>query len=143
MDHGEEEPALAVLAEGAIFKIVAEAHVATCTVVNRIDVSAEEGARCAAEMRHVLLGKVISRDSPYVGFVFDVTQGPTVFGPKTRAALEELFRGAESNQKRVAVRVGAAAIQQLQFKSLCRECAPTQGRVFEDASANAWASGGS
>ena len=90
----------------------------------------------------MLLGRVIPRDSAYVGFVFDVTQGPSVFGPKTRAALEELFRGAEANGKRVAVRVGAAAIQQLQFKSLCRECAPTLGRVFDDERANGWASGG-
>jgi hypothetical protein len=132
---------LAVLAEGPIFKIVAEGTVATCTVVNRTDVSPEEGARCAQEMRDVLLGRVIPRGSVYVGFVFDVTNGPAVFGPRTRAALEEMFRETESQRKRVGVRVGPAAIQQLQFKSLCRECAPTQGRVFDDERAMDWASG--
>lgn len=93
-------------------------------------------------MREVLMDKVIPRGSPYVGFVFDVTMGPTVFGPKTRAALEEMFREAELQRTRVGVRVGAAAIQQLQFKSLCRECAPTQGRVFDDERAGEWAKTG-
>jgi hypothetical protein len=133
---------LAVLAEGPIFKIVGEGSIATCTVVNRSDVTPEEGARCAQEMRETLLGQVIPRASVYVGFVFDVSMGPVVFGPRTRAALEEMFREAEAQGTRIGVRVGAAAIQQLQFKSLCRECAPTQGRVFEDGRAADWARGG-
>lgn len=124
-----------VLAEGAIFKIVADGPIATCSVVNRSDVSPEEGARCAQEMREVLIGQVVARGSPYSGFVFDVTRGPAVFGPRTRASLEELFRTSETHGKRVAVHVGSAAIQKLQFKSLCRECAPTQGRVFDDEGA--------
>jgi hypothetical protein len=132
---------LPVLAEGAIFKIVGEGDFATCTVVNRTDVSPEEGARCAQEMRAVLMGQVIPSRSEYVGFVFDVTMGPTVFGPRTRVALEEMFRAAEAEKTRVAVRVGPNAIQQLQFRSLCRECAPTQGRVFEDGPADEWARG--
>jgi hypothetical protein len=127
------------LAEGAIFNIVADGPVATCKVVNRTDVTPEEGARCSREMRDVLVDRVLARGSAYAGFVFDVTNGPHVFGPRTRASLEELFRTAEAQSKRVAVRVGPHAVQQLQFKSLCRECAPTQGRVFEDDSANDWA----
>jgi len=133
---------LPVLAEGPIFKIVAEGTVATCSVVNRTDVSPEEGARCAQEMREVLMGKVIPRGSAYVGFVFDVTLGPPVFGPRTRVALEAMFSEAEAQKTRIGVRVGATAIQQLQFKSLCRECAPTQGRVFDDERALAWARDG-
>jgi hypothetical protein len=93
-------------------------------------------------MRAVLMDKVIPRGSPYAGFVFDVTMGPAVFGPRTRAALEEMFREAESQRTRIAVRVGTAAIQQLQFKSLCRECAPTQARVFDDERAGDWAKTG-
>jgi hypothetical protein len=133
---------LPVLAEGPIFKITGEGTLATCTVVNRADVSPEEGARCAQEMRETLMGKVIPRGSAYAGFVFDVTKGPAVFGPRTRAALEEMFREAEAQKTRIGVRVGAAAIQHLQFTSLCRECAPTQGRVFDDDKAEVWARGG-
>lgn len=138
---GKNVGVLAILAQGPIFKIVGEDRFAICTVVNRSDVTPEEGARCAQEMRDTLLGKVIPRGSGYVGFVFDVTQGPAVFGPRTRAALEELFRAAEAQKTRLAVRVGPAAIQQLQFKSLVRECAPTQGRVFDDETADLWAKG--
>lgn len=42
--------ALLTLGKGAIFEIVATDGVARYSVVNRSDITSEEGARCAAEM---------------------------------------------------------------------------------------------
>jgi len=128
-----------VLARGSNFEITAQGATVRCSVVNAPDITPEEGARCAALIHDTLSSEVFARHSPYAGLVFDVQLGPAVFGPKTRASLEELFRAAERAGKRVAVRVGDTAIQRLQFSSLCRECAPTQAAVVStDSEEHAW-----
>lgn len=120
------------IAGGAIFEITELDGVVRCVMTNRPDVTAEEGARCAQQIQQACT-RVLTRGSSYKGLVFDVRNGPAVFGPKTRAQLEELFRLAERNRVPVAVRVGEAAIQRLQFSSLCRDCAPTFAAVADDA----------
>jgi len=128
-----------VLARGTNFEISAAGRVARCSVVNSPEIDGDEGARCARLMEDTLTNQVLSRRSSYTALVFDVRRGPEVFGPKTRGALEELFRAAELAGKRLAVRVGSGAIQRLQFSSLCRECAPTQAKVvFSDHDEAAW-----
>lgn len=145
-DCGGEVPSYSpmdVLAVGANFEMVASDAIVRCVVVNRPDIDAEEGARCAKRMHDVLISKVLVRDSSYVGLIFDVRRGPDVFGPKTRAALEELFRTAEISGKRLALRLGDAAIQRLQFGSLCRDCAPLTSKIVEtDLDAHHWLRGG-
>jgi len=119
-----------VLAQGAIFEIRQSGELAWCEVVNREDVSAEEGARCANLMHEVLTLRVLSAHSLYRGLLFDVRRGPPAFGPKTRAALERIFAHAPGSQRRIAVLVGGSATQRMQFGNLCLEHAPVHARVF-------------
>jgi hypothetical protein len=120
-----------ILARGSNFEITTDGRIVRCRVVNAPDIDPEEGARCARQIHDTLAGQVLTPGSPYAGLVFDVQLGPPVFGPKTRASLEELFRAAERTHKRLAIRVGSAAIQRLQFASLCRECAPTYASIAD------------
>lgn len=132
-------PGRQVLASGAIFEIRADDDTVTCAVVNRSDVSAEEGARCASEMNEVLTTRVLGPRSPYRGFVFDVRKGPPAFGPKTRVALEMLFAAATTYGRRIAVLVGESPTQRMQFGNLCLEHAKQNAQVFQsEASAREW-----
>src|SRR5690242_18375304 len=96
-------PEPTILAQGPIFTIRGDGDFASCEVINRTDVSADEGARCAATMHEVLSARVLSPLSSYRGLLFDVRQGPPAFGPKTRGALERLFAAAATGRRRIAV----------------------------------------
>ena len=100
-----------ILAQGPIFEISAQDGVATCAVINRPNVSAEEGARCANQMNEVLTTLVLTPFSAYRGLLFDVRQGPPAFGPKTRAALELVFAAATGSKRKLAVLVGGSPTQ--------------------------------
>jgi len=127
------------LAHGAIFEITAQEGLVTCQVVNRADVSPEEGARCASLMNEVLTLRVLTPMSSYRGLIFDVRQGPPAFGPKTRAALEQVFAAATASRKLIAVVVSSSATQRLQFGNLCKEQAAQWSGVFEnEADAQRW-----
>jgi hypothetical protein len=119
-----------LLDEGPLYSIEESGGVVTCRVKNRADVNADEGASSAAQMQRFLVDRVLSPRAEYLGLVFDVSEGPTVFGPRTRAALEHMFRAAAKANKAIVVRVGEAAIQRLQFAGLCRECAPDVAQVI-------------
>jgi hypothetical protein len=126
------------LARGLIFAIDAEGDVVRCTLTNRADITPAQGADCAREIAKVLVETVLAPHSRYRGVIFDVSSGPTVFGPTTRVLLARIFRAAEAAKKRLAVRAGPTATQQLQFTNLCREHAPTFSRVFTNDSGAAW-----
>jgi hypothetical protein len=128
-----------VLAQGAIFEIVATGKMVTLEIVNRGDVTAEEGARCANQMNDVLTSRVLSARSPYRGVLVDVRNGPRAFGPKTRAALERVFAAATVSQRRIAVLASDSPTQRMQFSNLCVEHAKMHGRVFfDEPSARQW-----
>jgi hypothetical protein len=131
------------LASGAIFEIVEVDRIAECAVRNRDDVSPEEGARCAQEMQDFLISRVLVSGSSFAGLLFDVRLGPPVFGPKTRESLCEMLARAEAAKVPVGVVVGDAAIQGLQFRSVCSESGPSVGRVFTNdlAGARKWVQG--
>jgi hypothetical protein len=131
-----------VLSAGEIYDIRSDGETARCTVVNRDDVDPAVGARCAAELERVLSREVLSRSSMLTGVVLDVRRGPAVFGPQTRASLERLFSQAERSGKRIVARVGTTAIQQLQFRSLCQDHAPTCGRIALTDEDELWVSHG-
>jgi hypothetical protein len=126
------------LASGAIYAITEEDQIVSCAVVNRLDITPNEGAACAQQMHSFLSQSVLSDGSAYLGLIFDVREGPAVFGPQTRAALERIFRQAEQTKHALAVQVGKAAIQRLQFASLCAECAPRWSKVFDREGAADW-----
>jgi hypothetical protein len=128
-----------VLARGPIFEISAQDEWAACEVTNRSDVSAEEGARCANLMNEVLTSRVLNVRSAYRGLLFDVRKGPAAFGPKTRAALGQVFAAAAGSGRRLAVLVGESPTQRLQFANLCQEHAKDHARVFlTEFSAREW-----
>jgi hypothetical protein len=128
-----------VLSYGPIFTIRSQGAIAWCEVINRDDVSPEEGARCAAMMNDVLTTQVLTPQSPYRGVVFDVRQGPQAFGPKTRAMLERIFVAANGSQRRIAVLVGGSPTQRMQFGNLCLEHARDHAQVFlSESSARDW-----
>lgn len=83
------------------------------------------GARLAGE-----LARGIERVLPQVKtLVFDVTEGPTVAGPKTTEALGALFASCERAGVALEVQTTNDAMQTLQFKRLVAEHAPKLGRV--------------
>lgn len=128
-----------LLGKGEVFEITAVDGIARLEVVNRPDVTPEEGARCASEMNDIITNRVLAPRSGYRALLVDVRRGPPVFGPNTRAALGDMFAKIEDAKKATAVLVGTPAIQRLQFSSLVREHARTTGKVFgEEEQALAW-----
>src|SRR5688500_16868783 len=90
-----------------------------CEVWSRPDLSEENGARNAREMVTFLTEKALQVGSRYRGILFDMRRGPPVFGPKTRAALLELFTQAARASIAVGVLTGTSPTQLLQFKNVC------------------------
>jgi len=128
------------VAQGEIFEITEVDGMLTCTVVNRPEVTPEQGARCAVDMHDAIDRELLRSPSKAQSLVFDVRRGPPAFGPKTRASLEKMFIKAEAQNRRLAILVGSSPTQMLQFGSLHRECAPTWSRVFSEAeAATQWA----
>ena len=126
------------LAHGDNHTISVRDGVVICEVVSRPDLSAEDGARNAAQLVDFLTKHVLHEGSPYRSLVFDVRRGPPVFGPKTRDSLSALFTLAGRVGIPVAVLVGDSPIQLLQFRNLCRDSGG-QAEVFHDeASAHSW-----
>jgi len=130
------------IARGEIYEIVGEGRLLICRVVNRADITAEVGARCAQEMDAALGESLLEPSSPYQGLVFDVRGGPIAFGPKTRASLFAMLGRAERASRRVAALVSDSPTQHMQFSNLQREVAPTMMIVSRsEDEARAWATG--
>ena len=119
------------LATGDNHTISIREGLAICQVWSRPDLSAEDGAKNAAQMVECLTTQVLHARSPYRGIVFDVRRGPPVFGPKTRETLSNLVNLAGKSGVPLAVLVGDSPIQLLQFRNLCRE-SPGRADVFSD-----------
>lgn len=105
-----------------------------CEVWSRPELSADDGARNARDMVTFLTEKALRVGSPYVGMLFDLRRGPPVFGPKTRAALLDLFTQAARASIPVGVLTGNSPTQLVQFKNVCRE-ASGRAAVFDDEAA--------
>jgi len=104
----------------------------------RPDLSAEDGARNAAQLTAYLCTHVLRPGSAYRGLIFDVRRGPPVFGPKTRESLSGLFGLAAKNGIDVAVLCGDSAIQVLQFRNLCRDSGGRADVFGNEAEAMRW-----
>jgi hypothetical protein len=132
-----------VLAAGEIYELVSDGRVLTCEVVNRAEVTAEVGARCAREMDELIGRELLGPAARHRGLVFDVRQGPIAFGPKTRTSLAAMFGAAERGSLRVAALVGDSPTQMMQFANLRREVAPNAMVVTRSPEeARAWVAGG-
>lgn len=119
-----------VLLDTPLITVTALDGVARATVENRSDVGAEEGAEIARRLVETVTREVFAPDARFRGLVLDVRDAPDVFGPKTRDALETLFRGAEAAKKPVGVLVRSTT-QRLQYDSLAGLYAPSKSRLFE------------
>jgi hypothetical protein len=119
------------LAQGDNHLISSRDGVAICQVWVRPDLSPEEGAKNAREMVSFLMQNALCQGSPFRGLIFDVRRGPPVFGPKTRETLLSLFDAAAKVNIPVAILAGAAPIQLVQFRNLCRESS-AKAEVFEN-----------
>ncbi|MEM6731880.1 MAG: hypothetical protein AAF658_10010, partial [Myxococcota bacterium] len=80
--------------EGPNHTIVAHGEVVVCTVWSVPDMPAQEGARQAESMMHCLNSQVLLSSSPYRGMILNLVQGPPVFGPRTRDAIEGMIDAA-------------------------------------------------
>lgn len=112
---------MATLLKGSIFEISDDGPVVWCRIEARPEITPTEGAQAAETIASFLIQRVMNASSEYRALVFDVREGPAVFGPTTRAALELIFRAGEQHRKRIAALVSTTAIQQLQFTALVRE----------------------
>lgn len=121
----------AVLLDTPLIVVTAEDGVVRATVENRADVGPEEGAEIARRLVDTLGRELFVVGSRHRGLVLDVRGGPDVFGPKTRDALETLFRSAEATNVPVAVLVSSTT-QRMQFDSMVGLYAPGSGRLFDD-----------
>jgi hypothetical protein len=109
------------LSEGENHLISARGRLAFCEVWSRPDLTPEQGADSAKKLSDYLTGHVLAPGSAYTGLVFDLRRGPPAFGPKTREALSGFFAAAARANIGVAVLIGDAPLQMLQFRTLCRE----------------------
>jgi len=129
-----------VLAKGALFEIRDEGSLAICKLHDVKEVTKEEGLRCAQLIRDTMMDRVLVKGSHYKGVLFDVREGPSTFGPKTRAELGAIFARAQDRKLKVAVLVSSSATQRLQFGNLCAEFASGVSRVgrHDDELADFW-----
>ena len=102
--------------------------VVRAVVQNRPDADPLVGASSARQMSDFVRDEVAVPSRPYRGMVLDVRAGLEVFGPKTRDALEAVFRSAEEFRIPIAVIV-AGTTQRMQFDSMAGIYAPSVGRV--------------
>ena len=122
---------VAKFAEGNNYEIALEGTLARCRVWRRPDLSLEQGADCAREK--VAHFRALAGGGAKA-MLFDLSEAPVVAGPKSQAALGEMFNAFERANKPIAI-VSRAGMQELQLSRLATEQAPTHGRVFTDRDA--------
>jgi hypothetical protein len=113
--------------ETEIYAIDLEGTRAVARVWRTPHIDSTTGARLAAQ-----LGADITRlvgERTIDTFVFDITDAPSVAGPKTSEMLGKLFATCERARVTVEVLVTDDPMKHLQFKRLIAENAPKHGRI--------------
>jgi hypothetical protein len=130
-----------VLRTGPNHKITYVAGVVRLRVWRNPDLSYEEGADIAEQVRACLDEEA---GKPGVkGLFFDIREGPTVAGPRTRDQIGAFFTSYVAHGYRVAVLVREDAVMKMQMARLIDDHCPRGGAVFTDeAKAAEWAAGG-
>ena len=114
-------------AEGQNYSIDLEGSIAVCKVWVRRDLTFATGAALATQK--VALFQSLARGKT-AAMVLDLSEAPTVTGPKTQGAMGEMLASFQHASKPVAVVASAHSIQQLQLRRLIAAFAPTQGALF-------------
>jgi len=121
--------------------ITADGGVLTCRIFSRPELTAEEGATSARRLADTLVAEVSRPGSPVSALLLDMRDGPSVFGPVTRDMMLELLTWSTWRGLRTAILIGGAAIQRLQFTSLCQSVGDL-AQVFDDEQvATSWLEG--
>ena len=118
------------LASGDNYEILLQGRVAVCRVFQRPDRSSAQGADSAAQIAEHLVAA--SRREGVDGLVFDFRDAPTVFGPRTEAALGQAFSAFEKARRRVVAVVASHALQRLQIARVLAQTAHHFGSIEED-----------
>jgi hypothetical protein len=124
-------------ARGDNYSIELENGIARCRVWKMPELSSLAGAELAQEkIRHVT---ALSRSGVAKGMLFDLTEAPSIVGPKTETALKAMLDAWEARSLPVAVVAGPSALQRMQAGRLVASAAPHWGAVFVDlAQGLAW-----
>ena len=129
-----------IYAEGANYRFEIADTIATCRVWRRPDLDSNAGARCAQETIEHFRALALAGSNVARAIILDVSDAPAVAGPRTLQAIGQLLEAWELVKRPVAVVIGAAPIQALQFRRLIVEYAATCGAMFYDVeSALSWA----
>ena len=103
----------------------------------RPDVDSTTGARFAEEQVAHSSALAIGASR---GLLFDLSQAPTVMGPRTQMAITATLVPWERVRKRVGVVISDNAMQRLQWERIVREHVVKSGRVFTaEPAALSWA----
>jgi hypothetical protein len=125
----------AILAQDDLYIIRAERRVVWVQLQTPPHIDPKRGAAAAQAITSYLLGNILERRSSWLGLVLDVRCGPTVMGPLTLSAAEQVFQRAEQIRKPLAALIGSAPAQLEQFTELQQAHAPRFGKVTTDAAA--------
>ena len=121
---------MSVYATGGNFEISLMRGIAVCKVWMRPDLTREEGARFA-EQKVTILGELSRRPRAMAkGLLFDLRKAPPKWGPRTQAALDEIFIAWEIAGRHVSVLICDDPIQGMILRESFKRTAPTCGRVF-------------
>lgn len=118
------------LASGDNFEILLQGRVVVCRVFQRPDRSSAQGADSAAKIAEHLVAA--ARRDGVDALVFDFRDAPTVFGPRTEAALGQAFSAFEKARRRVVAVVAAHALQRLQIARVLAQTAHHFGSIEDD-----------
>jgi hypothetical protein len=90
------------------------------------------GASAAQRAGDYMITNVLQRRSPWLGLILDVRQGPSVFGPITRAVTVRLLESAEVAHKPFAVLTLGADTRHDQYTALAVVHAPRFGLITSE-----------
>lgn len=95
----------------------------------RPDLDLAQGAENAMQIERTLLGWLPRRPT---GLLLDLSGGPEVAGPKTEATIGSWFRAYSQAKVAIAVRVGASAVQRMQYQRLMQQYGSARGCISQD-----------
>jgi hypothetical protein len=125
----------AILVQDELYVIRAERRVVWVELQTPPHIDPKRGAAAAVAITSYLLGSVLARRSSWLGLILDIRRGPTVMGPLTLTAAEQVFQRAEQLRKPLAALISAAPAQLEQFTALQQTHAPRFAKVTADAKA--------
>lgn len=123
---------LVTFAEGGNYRIDIVHQVARFRLWRRPDLDSEAGARLAEEARDQFQRLAATNESEVRGLLMDLREGPVVAGPVTQQHVGRMLTIWASCNRPLAVLVGDAPIQLLQYRRMVSEHCPRIGNVFDD-----------